>query len=448
MNSLENRTHPIRHGLPRNGPVAYWMSRDQRVSDNWALIYAQNMAIAHGLPLLVIFCLAQSFLGASLRHYGFMLRGLCEISQRLKELSIPFFVIPQDAGTILPQFIARHNVSFLVTDFDPLRTKKQWKECVAQEVNIPFYEVDTHNIVPCRIASDKREYTAHGLRRKIRRLLPLFLDEIPTVKRHPHHAGIEARPIDPDVLLEHMTIDRSVDEIPGIIPGENAAKAALSSFLDRLGEYEARHNNPVSNGQSHLSAYLHFGQLSPQRVALEVKKSDAGQSAKEAYLEQLIIRRELSDNYCHYTPDYDRFEAFPEWAKKTLDGHRFDRRSYLYSRRELEMAQTHDPLWNAAQIQMVTTGRMHGYMRMYWAKKILEWTRSPEEALSDAIYLNDRYELDGRDPNGYTGIAWSIGGLHDRPWAERNIYGKIRFMSYNGCASKFNVKRYIEAFKP
>ena len=448
MHGLESRIYPIRQGEPGRGPVAYWMSRDQRVSDNWALIFAQETALRHSLPLVVVFTLSGSFLGASLRQYDFMLRGLKHVADGLQGLSIPFFIIPGEPASVLPEFIARNGISFLVTDFDPLRIKKQWREDVARTVPIPFYEVDAHNIVPCRIASDKREYGAYTLRKKLKKLLPVFLDEIPAVRRHPYHSELEGHPVDPGSLLRHLNIDTSVGGLPGTAPGEKEAARVLSSFLDRLDRYETERNDPTRDAQSHLSPYLHFGQISAQRIARDARNCHAKDSAKESFLEELIVRRELSDNYCHYTPDYDSFGAFPEWGKKTLNDHRRDTRVYLYSRDELESAVTHDPLWNASQTEMVRTGKMHGYMRMYWAKKILEWTASPEEALSAAIYLNDRYQLDGRDPNGYTGIAWSIGGLHDRPWGERNVFGKVRYMSYNGCASKFNVKRYIEAFKP
>jgi deoxyribodipyrimidine photo-lyase len=212
-------------------------------------------------------------------------------------------------------------------------------------------------------------------------------------------------------------------------------------------------NNPTRDAQSNLSPYLHFGQISAQRVALEVLKylslppfareGTEGGISHAAFLEELIIRRELSDNFCFYNRDYDNFEGFPDWAKKTLNKHRKDRRDYIYTVKQFEHAKTHDDLWNAAQMEMAKRGKMHGYMRMYWAKKILEWTESPEKAMEVAIYLNDQYELDGRDPNGYAGIAWSIGGVHDRAWNERPIFGKIRYMSYNGCKAKFDIKQYI-----
>jgi deoxyribodipyrimidine photo-lyase len=217
----------------------------------------------------------------------------------------------------------------------------------------------------------------------------------------------------------------------------------LRRFIkNRLSRYPDERNDPTKEVVSDLSPYLHFGQLSAQQVALEVRKS--GMKGREDFLEELIIRRELSDNFCFYNPHYDRFDGFPDWAKKTLDEHRKDPRDYIYTLEQFESGQTHDELWNAAQMEMVKRGKMHGYMRMYWAKKILEWTKSPEEAQEIAIFLNDKYELDGREPNGYVGIAWSIGGVHDRAWGQRPVFGKIRYMSYNGCRSKFNVAKYIE----
>ena len=231
-------------------------------------------------------------------------------------------------------------------------------------------------------------------------------------------------------------------------PGERAARRATRRFLMRkLTSYGRDRNDPAANGQSDLSAYLHFGHLSAQRLALEVLRTGGHTEGADAYLEELVVRRELSDNFCFYNPDYDKTLSFPCWARQSHEKHAKDVRTHIYSPRELEEGRTHDALWNAAQLEMVHRGKMHGYLRMYWAKKILEWTRSPDEAMKTAIYLNDRYELDGRDPNGYAGIAWSIGGVHDRPWGDRPVFGTIRFMSYSGCRSKFDVDRYIESVK-
>jgi deoxyribodipyrimidine photo-lyase len=241
-----------------------------------------------------------------------------------------------------------------------------------------------------------------------------------------------------------LSVDRSVGEVSWLDPGERAGRRALRDFLEnRLVSYNELRNNPTRNAQSNLSPYFHFGQLAPQRAALDAGLFDGNIPSLESFLDELVVRRELSDNFCQYNPDYDSFPGFPAWARETLERHRDDRRAYLYTTEHFENAATHDPLWNAAQREMLLTGRMHGYLRMYWAKKILEWSASPEQALETAIRLNDRYELDGRDPNGYAGIAWSIGGVHDRPWPERPVYGKIRSMTSAGCGRKFDVEAYI-----
>jgi deoxyribodipyrimidine photo-lyase len=227
-------------------------------------------------------------------------------------------------------------------------------------------------------------------------------------------------------------------------PGSRAAGVALTAFLEQgLAGYDSARNDPVRDGQSDLSPYLHFGQLAPQRVAWEVARRPES-ADRDAFLEELVVRRELSDNFCHHNPDYDRYEGLPAWARRTLEDHLDDPREHLYDLEQFETAQTHDALWNAAQTEMRLRGKMPGYLRMYWAKKILEWTRDPGEALDVAITLNDRWQLDGRDPNGYVGCAWSIGGLHDRPWTERPIFGKVRYMNLNGCKRKFRVDRYLD----
>jgi deoxyribodipyrimidine photo-lyase len=444
------RVRILKKGSPGTGPVVYWMSRDQRVADNWALIFAQELALERKVPLAVVFCLVPAFLGATIRHYGFMLKGLREVETRLGELGIPFFLISGEPGLEIPRFLVEHRVRSLVTDFDPLRLKGGWKGRVADRVELPVHEVDGRNIVPCWIASSKQEFAAYTLRPKIRRVLPDFLTEFSTLQRHPIPWKGAVPQTEWARIEGSLQVDRAVPEVEWLMPGEMAARAVLHRFLQtRLSLYPERRNDPTKDGVSHLSPYLHFGQISTQRVALEVRRQERVKvEAREAFLEELIVRRELSDNFCFYNPDYDRFSGFPAWAQKTLNEHRRDRREYVYSAQEFEEGRTHDDLWDAAQLEMVRTGKMHGYMRMYWAKKILEWTGSPEDALRVAIYLNDRYELDGRDANGYAGIAWAVGGVHDRAWRERPIFGKIRFMSAGGCRSKFNVKAYIDRNLP
>jgi deoxyribodipyrimidine photo-lyase len=377
-----------------------------------------------------------------------MLRGLREVSQVLRDKNIGFALIAGRPEQQIPAFINNCGAGALVTDFDPLRIKREWKAGVAKAITVPFYEVDAHNVVPCWEASPKQEYAARTFRPKVKRMLAEFMKRFPPVKKHPIPWRGKIGKVDWHSVDSRLRVDRTVQEVDWIKPGEKAAKAAVRRFVrDRLADYDDARNDPNKDGQSGLSPYLHFGQISAQRVAIEVQKSRAPARTREAFLEELIVRRELSDNFCFYNAGYDSFEGSPDWAKRTLDEHRSDPRTYVYGLKEFEKGRTHDQLWNAAQLEMVNTGKMHGYMRMYWAKKILEWTQSPEEAMRIAIYLNDRYELDGRDPNGYTGIAWSIGGVHDRAWNERPVFGKVRFMSYGGCASKFDVKSYIAKFE-
>lgn len=426
------------------GPVLYWMSRDQRADDNWALLHAQREACTRGVPLVTAFCLAPVFLGATLRQYGFMLRGLAETERALRNRAIGFVLLRGDPGREVPAFARRIGAGWVVTDFDPLRIKTGWRTEVAAALRVPMVEVDAHNIVPAWHASPKQEYGAYTLRPKLRKLLPDFLTPIPALRPHPYAWPQDPGPADWVAVQQSLRVDRSVGEVPGLIPGSAAALRVLRDFLkNKLNGYPEASRNPAIDGLSHLSPYLHFGQISAQRVALEVNAAGAAPAARDAFLEELIVRRELADNFCLYNPHYDTCQGFPAWARRTLSDHARDARPYAYPRDRLEAGETHDDLWNAAQQEMVQTGKMHSYLRMYWAKKILEWTRSPEEALQTVIDLNDRYEIDGRDPNGYAGAAWSIGGVHDRAWGERPVFGNIRYMNYNGCKSKFDVPAYI-----
>ena len=437
------RSHALNHHPPADGPVLYWMSREQRVADNWALYHAQQLALEHKVPLLVAFTLADGFLGATLRQYGFMLRGLEQVQRQLAELAIPFVLLQGEPQAELVRFVTQTGVGTVVCDLDPLRIKRQWFDGAAHKAQVLVVEVDGHNIVPCRIASAKREFGAYTLRPKLKRLLAEFLVEIPQVVRHPFPWHQVTQPFSAEDLLAELLLDRSVAELGDVVPGAAAAAEALADFLNGgLERYAASANDPLADAQSGLSPWLHFGQLAPQRVALQA--ASCGGMAAEPFLEQLIVRRELSDNFCLHCPDYDRLDCAPDWARRTLERHRHDPRSYCYSLEQFEQAATHDPLWNAAQRQLVASGRIHGYLRMYWAKKMLEWTASPEEAFAIAVQLNDRYALDGRDPNGYTGIAWSLAGVHDRAWGERPVFGTIRFMSADGCTRKFDVADYVK----
>lgn len=442
------RVRVLKAGGAGPGPVVWWLSRDQRARDNWALLFAQELALAARVPLIAVFCLVPAFLGATLRQYGFLLRGLAETARDLAELQVPLIILQGEPATEVPRVLQDVRAGALVTDFDPLRLKRAWKGAVAARVALPFYEVDAHNIIPCWLASPKQEWAAYSFRPKVRRALPEFLTHFPEIREHPHRADIAHRMPAVDELLAGLPVDHRVPEVGWIAPGEAAGARLLARFLERkLAAYDQDRNDPNRDGQSNLSPYLHFGQLSAQRVALAALGADVPPPAREAFLEELIVRRELADNFCLYQPLYDRFAGFPAWAQKTLNDRRADPREYVYSPEDFESAATHDDLWNAAQREMLQTGKMHGYLRMYWAKKILEWSPTPEAALETAIYLNDRYELDGRDPNGYVGVAWSIGGVHDRAWKERPVFGKIRYMSRSGRQGKFAVQDYVARFR-
>lgn len=442
---IQTRSRRLKNGRRGEGPVVYWVSRDQRVEDNWALLWAQQEAIARQKGLLVVFCLIPGYLGARSIHYAFMLRGLAGMMKKLHELGIHFIILEEAPDKILPSFLRQIDAHALVSDFDPLRMKRQWKKQLAANVVTPIFEVDTHNIIPAWIVSDKKEYAAYTLRPKINRLLDDFLTDIPPIRHHPfewEQASSFAGPLS----LPATGSDRlsACDKLPG--SGEAEAQLCAENFVHKgLSNYGELRNNPCVKGQSGLSPYLHFGQLSAQRLAWIVSRCELPAEVKKQFLEELIVRRELSDNFCLYEPMYDSFEGFPDWARKTLDEHRGDVRDYIYSLEELETGNTHEQLWNACQVDLVQSGKLHGYLRMYWAKKILEWTPDPEAALEYAITLNDRYSLDGRDPNGYAGVAWSIGGVHDRAWRERPVFGKIRYMNEAGCRRKFDVNSYIES---
>lgn len=448
------RIRELQGGEGGYGPVIYWMSREQRVADNWALLYAVERAAVAGVPVAVVFNLVTEFLGAGARQFAFMLRGLRELEPKLEDMGIRFFLVQGNPVDTIPKLVKDTKASLLVTDFSPLRLGMEWRQAVTGAVGIPVHEVDAHNVVPVWEASDKREYGARTIRTKIHKKLPEYLKEFPEMpKIAAWTSDVEPDTIDWDDLLQEVKErGKAVPEVTWIKPGEDAAREALlgaNGFLSpaRLKAYDSERNNPAKHSAlSGLSPYLHFGQLSPQRAAIEAAKHRSKHSKSvESFLEELVVRRELSDNYCFYNPQYDDIATSYDWVKETLQAHTSDKREHVYTREQLEDGKTHDELWNAAQREMVHLGKMHGFMRMYWAKKILEWTASPEEAKQTAIYLNDRWSIDGRDPNGYVGVMWSIAGLHDQGWKERPVFGKIRYMNYAGCKRKFDIDAYVRS---
>jgi deoxyribodipyrimidine photo-lyase len=363
----------------KNGPIIYWMSRDQRTRDNWALLFAKELSLKFNAPLEVIFCLVPEFLGASTGQYHFMLQGLRKTEQQLKNLGVPFFMLYGHPEIEVFSFIQEQGAGVLVSDFSPLCISQGWKRSIASRLDIPFYEVDAHNIVPCWLASNKQEYAAYTFRPKIHSLLFEYLEEFPGIKQQniPWKEETLNDWVKAENVLKVFPDEERNPEHKRIEPGEDAAASRLKEFINEsLAIYEKTRNDPSKNVQSGLSPYLHFGQISGQRVALDILASmkDSG-----SFLEELIVRRELSDNFCYYNSHYDTISGFPDWSRRSLEEHRLDNREYVYAIEDFEDAKTHDNLWNAAQTEMVLKGKMHGYMRMYWAKKILEWTESPEE---------------------------------------------------------------------
>jgi len=442
------RVRSLSEKSPAKGSVVYWMRRDQRAGDNWALLAAAEQAGRDNAPLSVLFALSPTAPGNTARHIAFMLAGLAETEAALREHNIPLLLAIGDPVVTVPQVLARVEAGTCLTDFLPLPDQEASKNSVVAAFAGTFLEVDAHNVAPCFVVSPKREYAAATFRPKIHRLLAEFLEPFPELPVFPAANLTDCPPLDWPATTKTLTADPAVPPVASQTPGAAAAQKALAAFTtDRLSDYAARRNDPMAGATSGLSPYFHFGQLAPQRAALTAlaAKGRAPDGA-DAFLEELLVRRELADNFCHYAPANALWAALPDWARKTLAAHADDPRPYCYDRPAFEAAATHSALWNAAARQLHREGRIHGYMRMYWAKKILEWSASPEAALATAMSLNDRYALDGSDPNGVVGVLWSVGGLHDRPWGARPIFGQVRYMNERGCRRKFDVDAYCSQF--
>jgi deoxyribodipyrimidine photo-lyase len=440
-----SRIRPLNGNPVRGGSfVLLWLQASVRSGCSHALEYAIGRANALQKPVIASFALDREYPEANERHFAFLLEGLADAGRALRRRGIPLLVRPGEPPGIIGDLAG--DACLVVADRGYLRHQRAWRAEVAGAVGCPLVQVESDVVVPVEAASGKEEYAAATLRPKIHRLLPEFL--VPNVEREVHHPlpdpGWETlRWEEPDRILAGLDIDRSVPRVAGFHGGTAEARRRLQEFIGgRLGRFATDRNDPAKGALSGLSPYLHFGQISPLEIALAAGAS--GSPSTGAFLEELVVRRELSMNFVLFNPRYDTIDSLPSWAKKTLEDHTRDPREYTYTPKEFEQAKTHDPAWNAAQLEMVQSGKMHGYMRMYWGKKILEWSETPEEAYITALYLNNRYELDGRDPNGYAGVAWCF-GKHDRPWGERPVFGKVRYMGAAGLARKFDVHRYIAA---
>jgi deoxyribodipyrimidine photo-lyase len=440
-----------RAGVPTRGGrcVLYWMQRAQRGMDNHAVDVAMQAANLLSLPLVVYFAAIANFPGANLRHYAFLNQGLPDIEEDLAKRNISFVLrcYPRESHE---QMIADVDPALLIGDENPMRGPESWRRALAERIHIPFWTVDADVVVPSKLIV-KAQYGAYTIRPRLYRMLPEYL--------HPYEnpvalhawkrpAKFVADDVRSDITAGWTQLDRSILPVEAWKGGHHAAMKRLRYFTEKLlPSYERDRNHPELDGTSMLSPWLHFGHIGPSTIALAVndavRKQPELTAARDSYFNELIAWRELAVNFAKYSADYDNPNCAENWAKLSIAEHARDEREHLYTREQMERAETHDPLWNAAQQQMVHFGWMHNYVRMYWAKKILEWTPDATTAMSYAIYLNDTYFLDGRDPNGYAGIAWSMVGKFDRPWFDRPVFGKIRYMSGASTGKKFNSKEYI-----
>jgi deoxyribodipyrimidine photo-lyase len=443
------RCRRLNDNHPRRGRyVLYWMQQSQRASFNPALEYAIEMANCDGLPVLVAFGLMDDYPDANLRHYRFMLEGLRDVAGTLAERQIKF-VVRRGAPDRVAGALAE-DAALVVCDRGYLRHQKAWRAEVARRAPCAVVEVEGDIVVPLEVASGRAEAAARTLRPKLQRVWDQHLR--PLEEAAVHKSALDLRIdgavdlSDPEGVLGRLRLDRSVAPVARFKGGTAEARRRLRQFLiGKLAGYADARSEPAAFQCSLLSPYLHFGQISPVEIGLAVRAAkEAADADRRAYLEELIVRRELAANFVGFEARYDDYACLPGWARATLDAHRVDRRPHIYTREQLESARTHDAYWNAAMREMRATGFMHNYMRMYWAKKILEWSADPAAAFRTVLHLNNKYFLDGRDANSYANVAW-VFGLHDRPWPERPVFGKVRYMNAKGLERKFDMAAYLRA---
>ena len=444
-----------RSGMPsREGKcIVYWMQRAQRGRDNHAVDLAVKIGNELGLPVVTYFAAISNFPHANLRHYVFLNQGLPDIEEDLAARGVGFVMRrAPDCGHA--EFFADVNAAMVIGDENPMREPERWRKNIASSISIPFWTVDTDVVVPSKLL-EKAQFSAGVARPRLYRALPEFMVPYENLDAlHPWEQPKQLRVEDvrADITRGWDNFDRSVAPVEAWHGGHHAAMQRLQKFCQTmLANYGRDRNHPEVDGTSALSPYLHFGHIGPLTIALAVdaaaKKNPGLQAARDGYFNELIAWRELSINFVRYQPGYDSTACADNWARLTIAEHDQDERVRLYTLPQLEAAETYDELWNAAQLQMVRYGWMHNFMRMYWAKKIVEWTPNAAIAMEYSIYLNDRYFLDGRDPNSYSGIAWAVLGKFDRAWGSRPIFGKRRFLSGINTAKKFDSKLYIRQMR-
>jgi deoxyribodipyrimidine photo-lyase len=440
-----------RSGPPREGArcIVYWMQRSVRILDNPALDVAIEAANLLGLQVVVFFSVIPNYPNANLRHYHFMQQGLRDVAHDAAERGVGF-VVRRHPDNSLEAFLEEVHAALLIGDENPCREPERWRRVLARRLGLPYWTVDADVVVPSRVFA-RTYFLVHHFRPHLHRELPRFLVEQKEVR--PHHQWTPPKALACLSLAHEITagftrLDRSVQPVDTFTGGTHAALKRLRHFAHHdLAHYEVQRNHPEVKGTSRLSPYLHFGNISPVTIALAINdavgQGRASTGARDRYLDELIGWRELSVLFVRYNENYDNWQCAEPWAHQSLRAHARDPRPHRYTLEQLERAETGDDLWNAAQREMVETGWMHNYMRMYWAKKILEWAPDPATAFDWAVILNDKYELDGRDPSGYAGIAWAIVGKHDHPWFDRPVFGVVRTMSGASIAKKFDAAAYM-----
>jgi deoxyribodipyrimidine photo-lyase len=463
--------------------ILYWMIASRRATWNFAFDRAVEWAEKLHKPLVVLEALRCDYRWASDRLHSFVIDGMADNACRLEGTGVlyyPYLEFEPSAGEGLLGAMAAH-ACVVVTDDYPCFFLPRMVASAAGRVPIRMEAVDSNGLLPMHLA-DRAFSTAHSFRRFVQKNLALHLCEFPKanaladvdfppIERLPREVADRWPAVSADLLNRQYSFLADVPinhKVPPVAArgGNTSARVLLKTFVrNKLDRYLDERNEPERNATSGLSSYLHFGHISahemfseithhegwtPSHLAVRATGSRSGWwgagEPVEAFLDQLITWRELGFNFCRQRSDFDRFTSLPEWALKTLRRHTRDERSHLYTLDEFERADTHDPVWNAAQIQLLREGRIHNYLRMLWGKKILEWTRTPEEALEIMVELNNKYALDGRDPNSYSGIFWCL-GRYDRPWGpERPIFGTVRYMSSENTARKFRLKDYVRRY--
>ena len=436
------------NNAPENGQasyVLYWMGLSQRAAFNPALEHAVDEANARNLPVLVCYGIAEGFPEVNARHWSFLLEGMAEVGPALERRGIAF--VARRSPPVETALLYAASAALVVCDRTYLKPAVGFYADFASRAACRVVQVEGDVVVPVGTASPKHEIAARTLRPKLNRLLPEYLVALEerrvscpaTDLQVESTLGLEDVP----QLVASLKADQSVKPVRRFQGGTSHAEARLRHYLGApFAHYATARGRPEAGAASHMSPYLHFGQISPVGIALAVRAADTGDADdKAAYIEELIVRRELAANHIHYEPRYDDYACMPGWARKTLDEHRADPRPHLYTPEQFELGLTHDRYWNAAMMEMRETGYMHNHMRMYWGKKIVQWSPSPEDAWETALRLNNRYFIDGRDANSFTNVGWLF-GLHDRPWGPQPVFGNVRSMS-DASLKKFDADGYV-----